>query len=66
MPFFSLNGEIAFVTGAGSGIGQRIAIGFGRGGRRRRLLRPAGSAGLEATADADRAPGRRAVAFAAR
>jgi NAD(P)-dependent dehydrogenase (short-subunit alcohol dehydrogenase family) len=32
MKMFSLSGEIAFVTGAGSGIGQRIAIGLAEAG----------------------------------
>ncbi len=32
MDMFSLAGEIAFVTGAGSGIGQRIAIGLAEAG----------------------------------
>jgi NAD(P)-dependent dehydrogenase (short-subunit alcohol dehydrogenase family) len=32
MNLFSLEGRIAFVTGAGSGIGQRIAIGLAEAG----------------------------------
>ena len=33
MNLFSLEGKIAFVTGAGSGIGQRIAVGLGKRAR---------------------------------
>ena len=32
MNLFSLEGKIAFVTGAGSGIGQRIAVGLAEAG----------------------------------
>ena len=32
MDLFALHGEIAFVTGAGSGIGQRIAVGLAEAG----------------------------------
>ena len=32
MDLFRLDGQVAFVTGAGSGIGQRLAIGLAEAG----------------------------------
>ncbi len=34
MDLFDLSGDVAFVTGAGSGIGQQIAIGLAEAGAR--------------------------------
>src|SRR4051812_41915097 len=61
MDRFSLNREIAFVTGAGSGIGQGIAIGLAEAGADVALFDQASSAGLADTAKAIRDHGRRAV-----
>ena len=61
MDRFSLEGEVAFVTGAGSGIGQRIAVGLAEAGADVALFDLAGSAGLEQTAGAVEAAGRRAL-----
>lgn len=61
MNLFSLKNEIAFVTGAGSGIGQRIAIGLAEAGADVALFDLPGSAGLDDTAQAVARLGRRAI-----
>jgi len=58
---FSLNNEIAFVTGAGSGIGQAIAIGLAEAGADVALFDLGSSKGLEDTAKAVASKGRRSV-----
>ena len=58
---FDLQGEIAFVTGAGSGIGQRLAIGLAEAGADVACFDLPSSAGLEDTAARVRALGRRAL-----
>ncbi|HPU16392.1 MAG TPA: SDR family NAD(P)-dependent oxidoreductase, partial [Polymorphobacter sp.] len=49
MDLFQLNGDVAFVTGAGSGIGQRIAIGLAEAGAAVACFDLKGSAGLVTT-----------------
>ena len=61
MNLFDLNGEVAFVTGAGSGIGQRLAVGLAEAGADVACFDLATSAGLEETAVRIRALGRRAL-----
>ena len=61
MNIFSLSGEVAFVTGAGSGIGQRIAIGLAEAGADVALFDLPGSKGLDETAQAVAKSGRRAI-----
>jgi len=63
MNLFSLKNEIAFVTGAGSGIGQRIAIGLAEAGADVALFDLPGSAGLDDTAQAVARLGRRAISL---
>ena len=63
MNLFSLKNEIAFVTGAGSGIGQRIAIGLAEAGADVALFDLLGSAGLDDTAQAVARLGRRAISL---
>jgi len=63
MEMFSLQGEVAFVTGAGSGIGQRIAIGFAQAGADVACLDLPGSAGLPETISRIGSLGRRAIAL---
>lgn len=60
---FSLEKEIAFVTGAGSGIGQGIAIGLAEAGADVALFDLPSSKGLEDTARAIADKGRRALKF---
>lgn len=62
---FDLSGEVALVTGAGSGIGQRIAIGLAQCGADVALLDRRGDDGLAQTAAAVAAAGRRSIAIAA-
>lgn len=64
MDLFSLDGEVAFVTGAGSGIGQRIAIAYAEAGADIACFDLPSSAGLEKTVAAIGERGRRAVAIA--
>ena len=61
MSLFSLTDQIAFVTGAGSGIGQRIAIALAEAGADVAGFDLPGGGGLEATVDKIRSLGRRAV-----
>jgi NAD(P)-dependent dehydrogenase (short-subunit alcohol dehydrogenase family) len=58
---FSLRDEIALVTGAGSGIGQGIAIGLAESGADVALFDLPASKGLEETAAAVKEKGRRAL-----
>jgi NAD(P)-dependent dehydrogenase (short-subunit alcohol dehydrogenase family) len=58
---FSLGGQIALVTGAGSGIGQGIAIGLAEAGADVALFDLPGSRGLEDTARAVGEKGRRSI-----
>jgi NAD(P)-dependent dehydrogenase (short-subunit alcohol dehydrogenase family) len=62
---FDLSGEIALVTGAGSGIGQRIAIGLAQCGADVALLDRRTDDGLATTAHHVQAAGRRSIAIAA-
>lgn len=62
MNLFSLQGEVAMVTGAGSGIGQRIAVGLAEAGADVACFDlPGQSGGLEETAARVRALGRQAL-----
>jgi NAD(P)-dependent dehydrogenase (short-subunit alcohol dehydrogenase family) len=58
---FNLKDEIALVTGAGSGIGQGIAIGLAEAGADVALFDVPASQGLEETARAVKEKGRRAL-----
>jgi NAD(P)-dependent dehydrogenase (short-subunit alcohol dehydrogenase family) len=58
---FSLKNEIALVTGAGSGIGQGIAIGLAEAGADVALFDLPGSKGLDDTARAIAEHGRRSI-----
>jgi len=60
MTLFSLQGEVAFVTGAGSGIGQAIAIGLADAGADVALF-DLDRTGLEQTRQQVEAQGRKAV-----
>src|ERR1700760_3491774 len=51
MNLFSLEGKISFVTGAGSGIGQRIALGLAEAGAFVGCFDLASSAGLNSTVE---------------
>jgi len=62
MNLFDLSGDVAFVTGAGSGIGQRIATGLAEHGADVCGFDLPGSAGLDDTVARVRALGRRATA----
>jgi NAD(P)-dependent dehydrogenase (short-subunit alcohol dehydrogenase family) len=64
MKMFSLSGETAFVTGAGSGIGQRIATGLAEAGADVALFDLPDSAGIGETAGAIEGLGRRALVLA--
>ncbi len=62
MDLFDLSGEVALVTGAGSGIGQRLAIGLAQAGADIACFDlPQQEAGMEETAAKIRALGRRAI-----
>jgi NAD(P)-dependent dehydrogenase (short-subunit alcohol dehydrogenase family) len=61
MNMFDLQGEIAFVTGAGSGIGQRLAVGLAEAGADVACFDLPGSAGLQETAARITQLGRRAL-----
>ena len=62
MDIFSLKDQVAFVTGAGSGIGQRIAVGLAEAGADVACFDLPGSAGLSETVGRIEALGRRALA----
>jgi len=62
MNLFSLEGKIAFVTGAGSGIGQRIAAGLAEAGASVGCFDLEVSKGLDHTVEQVKALGRQAVA----
>lgn len=61
MDLFRLDGQVAFVTGAGSGIGQRLAIGLAEAGADVACLDLPASAGLAETAGRIEALGRRSL-----
>ncbi len=61
MRLFSLKDEVAFVTGAGSGIGQGVAVGLAEAGADVALFDLPSSKGLEETARAVTGKGRRAL-----
>jgi len=63
MQIFRLDGQAAFVTGAGSGIGQRIAIGLAEAGADVAGFDLPGSKGIGETMAAIEKLGRKAVAF---
>ena len=58
---FDLSGRVAFVTGAGSGIGQRIAIGLAQCGADVACLDRREDDGLAETADAIKGAGRKVL-----
>ena len=62
MNLFSLEEKIAFVTGAGSGIGQRIAVGLAEAGASVGCFDLASSKGLQGTVDQIKGLGRQAIA----
>ena len=62
---FDLSGQVAFVTGAGSGIGQRIAMGLAQCGADVALLDRREDDGLAVTADFIARAGRRSISVAA-
>lgn len=62
---FDLSGHVALVTGAGSGIGQRIAIGLAQCGADVALLDRRADSGLADTAAVIATTGRRSVQIAA-
>ncbi|HEY0793665.1 MAG TPA: SDR family oxidoreductase [Chthoniobacterales bacterium] len=62
MNLFSLEGKIAFVTGAGSGIGQRIAQGLAEAGATVGCFDLGSSKGLDGTVERVIALGRQALA----
>ncbi len=63
MDLFQLNGDVAFVTGAGSGIGQRIAIGLAEAGAAVACFDLEESPGLKVTVDRIRELGRQSLAI---
>jgi NAD(P)-dependent dehydrogenase (short-subunit alcohol dehydrogenase family) len=60
---FDLKSEVAFVTGAGSGIGQAIAIGLAQAGASVACYGHSSNGGLAETCRAIEAHGRRAIAL---
>lgn len=63
MRLFDLGGQTAFVTGAGSGIGQAIAIGLAEAGAQVACFDLSGSRDLAGTVERIQAHGRRALAL---
>lgn len=63
MRLFDLGGQTAFVTGAGSGIGQAIAIGLAEAGAQVACFDLPGSRDLAGTLERIQAHGRRALAL---
>ena len=61
---FSLDGMVVFVTGAGSGIGQRVAVGLAEAGAAVGCFDLAGATGVADTVARIEALGRRALALA--
>lgn len=61
MDLFDLGGDVVFVTGAGSGIGQRIAVGVAEAGADVACLDLPGQAGCGETVERIGALGRRAL-----
>lgn len=61
MDLFRLDDQVAFVTGAGSGIGQRLAIGLAEAGAHVACFDLPGSKGLAETAERVRDLGRRCL-----
>ncbi|NTS33747.1 SDR family oxidoreductase [Phyllobacterium sp. BT25] len=61
MDLFDLQGEIALVTGAGSGIGQAIAIGLAEAGADIGCFGHSSGSGLDETAKRIRATGRKVI-----
>lgn len=59
---FDLSGRVAFVTGAGSGIGQRIALGLGQCGAEVACIDSRTDGGLSDTVSLIERAGRRAIA----
>ena len=62
MNLFSLEGKISFVTGAGSGIGQRIALGLAEAGAFVGCFDLGSSKGLQGTVEQIKGLGRQAIA----
>jgi NAD(P)-dependent dehydrogenase (short-subunit alcohol dehydrogenase family) len=58
---FDLTGQVALVTGAGSGIGQAIAVGLAQAGADVACIGHLSRGGLDETAEAVRGAGRRAI-----
>ncbi|MFT3848338.1 MAG: SDR family oxidoreductase [Propionivibrio sp.] len=63
MDWFQLKGDVAFVTGAGSGIGQRIAIGLAEAGAAVACFDLKGSPGLATTVESIEKCGVKAIAI---
>ena len=63
MNLFSLEGKISFVTGAGSGIGQRVAVGLAEAGASVGCFDLASSSGLNGTVAQIEKVGGRAIAL---
>src|SRR6516164_10621370 len=62
MNLFSLEGKTSFVTGAGSGIGQRIALGLAEAGASVGCFDLGSSKGLAGTVEQIKGLGRQAIA----
>lgn len=62
---FNLTGQVALVTGAGSGIGQRIAIGLAQSGADVACLDRREDGGLQETVEQIQSLGRNAIAISA-